>query len=138
MQQLEGFQYASALDLNMGYYTITISPTIKDTPIIVTEFGESRYNHLPMGMCASGENLQAKVYDLLSDIKGLKTYFDDILVLSKDISENHIGKLRIIFGRLRTAGLKVNAPKCSFGFKEITYLSYEITREGIKPDPRKV
>ena len=44
----------------------------------------------------------------------------------------------IIFGRLRAAGLKVNVPKCSFGLKEITYLGYDTTREGIKPDARKV
>ena len=35
-------------------------------------------------------------------------------------------------------GLKVNAPKFSFGLKDITYLGYVITREGIKPDPNKV
>ena len=34
--------------------------------------------------------------------------------------------------------LKINFPKCSFGLKEITYLGYVITREGIKPDPKKV
>ena len=37
-----------------------------------------------------------------------------------------------------TAGLKVNYPKCSFGLKESPYLGYVITREGIKPDPKKV
>jgi hypothetical protein len=26
LQQLEGFQYAAALDLNMGYYTIRLTP----------------------------------------------------------------------------------------------------------------
>ena len=52
--------------------------------------------------------------------------------------EKHIYQLRIIFGRLRAAGLKCNAPKCSFGLKDIPYLVYVITREGIKPDPEKV
>ena len=37
-----------------------------------------------------------------------------------------------------TSGLKANAHKCSFGLKEIPYLGYVITREGIKPDPKKV
>ena len=44
----------------------------------------------------------------------------------------------IISGRLRAAGLKVNVPKFSFGLKNIPYLGYIITREGIKPDPKKV
>ena len=44
----------------------------------------------------------------------------------------------MIFSRLHAAGLKVNAPKCSFGSKDIPYLGYVITREGIKPGPKKV
>ena len=91
-----------------------------------------------MGMCASGGIFQAKVDKLLRYIEGVKTYIDDIIVLGKDSFENHIDHLRIIFGRLHAAGLKVNAPKCSFCLKEIPYLGYLITRDGIKPYPKKV
>ena len=105
---------------------------------IVTEFGKFRYNCLSRGMCASGDIVQAKVEKLRGDIEGVKRYIDDILVLSKDIFDNHINQLIIIFGRLRAAGLKGNAPKWSCGLKEITYLGYVITREYIKPDPKKV
>ena len=80
----------------------------------------------------------AKVDELLGDIKGVKMYNDDILILGKDIFEKHIDQLRIIFGRLRAAGLSVSAPKCSFGLNEIPYLGYVITREGIKQVPKKV
>ena len=39
IHQLEGFQYATVLDLRMGEYTITISPSSQDiTTIIVSEF----------------------------------------------------------------------------------------------------
>ena len=84
MQQLELFQYATALYLNTGYYTIRLSPDSYDMMMIVTEFGKFRYNRLPMGMCASGDIPQSKVDELLGDIKGIKTYINDILVLSKD------------------------------------------------------
>ena len=90
MQQLEGLQYATALDLNTGYYTISLTPTSKYMMIIVTEFEKFKYNCLPMGMCASGDIFQATVDELLGDIKGVKMYIDDILVLGKDISEKHI------------------------------------------------
>ena len=53
MQQLERYHYATVLDLNMGYYNISISPTSQDMTMIVTEFGKFRYKCLPMGMCAS-------------------------------------------------------------------------------------
>ena len=90
MQQLEGFQYLNALDLNMGYYTIRLSPPNQDMKAVVTEFGKLRYNRLPMDMCASGDIFQAKVDKLLGDIEGIKTYIGDVLVFSKDCFINHI------------------------------------------------
>ena len=72
-----------------------------------------------MGMCTLGDIFQSKVDKLLGDIKGVKMYIDDILVLSKDCFRNHIEQLEMIFGRLRAAVLKINAPKCSFGLKDI-------------------
>ena len=52
MHQLEGLQYATALDLNMGYYTIRVFPASQGIKMIVTELGKFRFNCLPMGMCA--------------------------------------------------------------------------------------
>ena len=81
MQKLEIFQYAAALDINMGCYTIRLSLAMQDMTTIVTGFGKFRYNCLLMIMCALGGIFQAKVDELLSDIKVVKTYIDDILVL---------------------------------------------------------
>ena len=89
-------------------------------------------------MCASVYIFQAKVDNLLSDIEGVKTYIDDILVLNQVCFINNVEQLRMIFVRLRAAGLKFNSPKCSFWLKEIPYLGYVITREGIKPNLKKV
>ena len=56
MQQLEGFQYATSLDLKMGYYTIRIFPSSQNMTMIVTEFRKFGYNRLPEGMRASGNS----------------------------------------------------------------------------------
>ena len=95
----------------MEYYTIRISPASQDMTTIVTKFGKFRYSRLPMGMCASMDIFQAKVNKLLGDIEGVKTYIDDILILSKYSFEKYIEQRRIILGRLRAAGIKVNVPK---------------------------
>ena len=80
----------AALYLNMGYYNIRLSPASQDMTAIVTEFGRLGYTFLPIGMCASGGIFQAKVDEILGDIKGVKTCINDILVLSKDRFEKHI------------------------------------------------
>jgi hypothetical protein len=81
---------------------------------------------------------EAKVNELLGDIEGLYAYIDDTLLTTKGSFEEHLQQLRTCFQRFRNAGLKVNAKKCSFGLKEIPYLGYIITREGVMPDPKKI
>ena len=83
LQQLEGFNYATSLDLNMGYYHIQLSPTAADICTIITEYGTFRYKRLPMGVACSPDIFQAKIYELLGDIDGTKAYIDDILVVKR-------------------------------------------------------
>ena len=111
IQQLQVFQYATELDLNMGYYTIRIFPASQDMTTTVSESGGCKYNRLLMSMCALVYILQAKVDELLGDIEGVKIYIDDILVLRNEIFSRHIQQPRFIFAILRAAGLKVNALK---------------------------
>ena len=80
IQQLEILQYATALDINMVYYNTRLLPKSQDMMTIVTEFDRFIYNCIPMGMCALGDIFQSKVDKLLSDIKLVKTYIDDLLV----------------------------------------------------------
>ena len=83
MQQLEVLQYITYLDLNIVYYTIYISTKSHYLKNIITEFVKFRYNKVPMRLCASGDIFQAKVEELLSDIKGAKTYMNVIMLLVK-------------------------------------------------------
>ena len=81
LQNLEGFQYATSLDLNMGYYHIRLSDKSSDMCTIITEFGKFCYLRLPMGVSCSPDIFQAKIYELLGDIEGTQAYIDDILVI---------------------------------------------------------
>ena len=109
LQQLEGFTFATALDLNMSYYTSPLAECSKDITTIVTEFGKFRYTCLPMGMVISGDVFQSKVYDLIGDIEGVRTYIDDLLCIGKGTFDEHLNQLEEIFRRFKKAGLKVNA-----------------------------
>ena len=83
----------------------------QDMKMILTEFGKFRYNRLSMRMYNLGDIFQSKVDKILSDIKGVKSYSDDILVFRKKIFYKHIEQLRIVVRRLLDEGLKYNSPK---------------------------
>ena len=89
-----------------------------------------------MGMVISADVFQSKVYDLIGDIEGVRTYIDDILCIGNGSFEEHLSQLREILRRFQKAGLKVNAPKCSFGLQEIPYLGYIISKKGLRPRNR--
>ena len=138
LQQLEGFQYATSLDMNMGYYHLKLTPEASEMCTIVTEFGKYRYKRLPMGVSCSPDIFQSKIYDLLGDIEGTKAYIDDILVVNKGSFKDHLKQLEEIFRRCQKTNIKLNADKCRFGLNEIDYLGYIITPKGIKPNPKKI
>ncbi len=55
LQELEGFTYATALDLNMGYYTISLDPTASEMCTIFFPWGKYSYKRLPMGFGGSAD-----------------------------------------------------------------------------------
>ena len=138
MLKLEGFQYGTSLDLNMGYYHIELNPDSKKLCTIVLPWGKYEYQRLPMGLCNSPDIFQEKMGELMADLEFVRAYIDDLIILTKDTWEHHLEQLKIVFTRLRDAGLKVHAKKSFFGRTELEYLGYYITRDGVKPLPKKV
>ena len=138
MQKLQGFQYATALDLNMGYYHIRLDPDSQKLCTIIFPWGKYQYLRLPLGVSVSADIFQERMSGLMQGLEFARTYIDDLLCLSNSTFEDHLDKLEQILKRLKEAGLKVNAAKCTWATAQIEYLGYWITRKGIKPLEAKV
>lgn len=138
LNKLEGFQFATSLDLNMGYWHITLSPEASNLCTIVTPWGKYKYKRLPMGIACAPDIFQEKIHQLMGDLQYIRAYLDDILCITNRTFEDHLEKLENTFRRLQLAGLKVNLPKCQFALPEIEYLGYVISRQGIKPCTKKI
>jgi hypothetical protein len=72
----------------------------------------------------------------MSALDFICAYMDYLLCITKSSLDDHLMKLRQALIRLRCAGLKVNAKKCSFCATKTEYLGYVLTRECIKPLPK--
>ena len=138
LQELEGFTYATALDLNMGYYTISLDPEAAKICTIIFPWGKYSYKRLPMGIAGSPDIFQEKMSDLMATLEFVRTYLDDLLIITKGSLEDHLEKLSVVLTRLQEAGLRINADKSNFCTLETEYLGYILTRDGIKPQPNKV
>jgi hypothetical protein len=137
LQELEGFTYANALDLNMGYYTIRLDPLASEMCTIIFPLGKYSYLRFLMGFAGSADIFQAEVGNLMASLKYVRAYIDDLLVITKGSLGDRLAKLEAVFIRLRGAGLKINATKLFFCTAETEYLGYILTRGGVKPQPRR-
>ena len=136
--KMEGFTYATALDLNMGYYHIRLDAASKTLCTLVFPWGKYEMQCLPMGLCNSPDIFQEKMSELMDGLDYVRAYIDDLLVISKGTYEDHLADVDKVLQRLKDAGLKVNANKSAFAQAELDYLGYWITRDGIQPQPKKV
>ena len=64
-------------------------------------------------------------------------YIDDYIILGKDL-ESHYKSLDLVLDRLREAGLKLKASKCSLFRDKLLFLGYEVSTEGMSSDPSKL
>ncbi len=84
LQELEGFTYATALYLNMGYYTIRLDPTASEMCTIIFLWGKYSYKRLPMGFGGSAAIIfQAQIMDLMASYKFAQAYMDDLLIITR-------------------------------------------------------
>jgi hypothetical protein len=83
LQKLEGFTFATALDLNMGYYTIRLDPDASKICTIIFPWGKYSYKRLPMGIAGSPDIFQGKMSELMESLEYVRACLDDLLCISK-------------------------------------------------------
>ena len=64
-------------------------------------------------------------------------FIDDILIYSRDEQE-HEQHLKIVLQTLRDKKLYAKLIKCDFWLKEVSFLGYIVSAEGIRFDPAKI
>jgi hypothetical protein len=69
LHKLKGFQYATSLDLNMGYCHIKLTPKSSSYCTVVLPWGKYEYLRLPMGLCNSPDIFQETMSELMQGLE---------------------------------------------------------------------
>jgi hypothetical protein len=91
-----------------------------------------------MGVKTSPSIFQRIMYELIADIPNIQVYLDDIIITSNRTFEEHAAIMEKVQHILQKANFTANLCNCYFGESQIDYVGYEITRDGIQPQPKKV
>ena len=130
----------SIIDMKNGFWQVKLDEeTAHKTAFSVQGQGQYQFCRLPFGMLNSSFVFQNLMQTVLQNLlfKYTLVYIDDCLVYSKNMQE-HREHLNEVFRRFRQANLRLNGKKCQFGVKQVPYLGYILTGEGIKMDESKV
>ena len=138
LYELEGFRYATAINLSMGYYHIPLDEQSQQLCTTILPWGKYRYKKLPMGISSAPDIFQSIMDDILGDLDYVRVYIDDILVISNGNFDDHMEKLDTVLSRIEQAGFRANVRKCFFAEDELDYLGYTLTQKGVKPQTKKV
>jgi hypothetical protein len=103
LQEIEGFSYATALDLNMGYYTIRLDSYASKIFTIIFPWGKYSYKRLPMGIAGSPDIFQGKMLELMETLEYVRAYLDDLFCISKSSLKKHMEKLEEVLRQLCNA-----------------------------------
>jgi hypothetical protein len=139
LDQLGQSQLFTVLDLSNGFYQIKMEKDSRELTAFSTNQGHWHFKRMIQGMKTSPGTFQRVMNSALAGLIGIKclVYLDDIIVYGKNLYD-HNEKLTEVFERLRLANLKLQPDKCNFLQRECVYLGHVISKDGIKPDERKV
>ena len=80
LQKLEGFTWATALDLNMEYYHIVLDTESSYLCTMIVPWGKYQYCCLPMGLNGSPDTFQAIINDIMGNLPNVHAYLDGIII----------------------------------------------------------
>ena len=93
---------------------------------------------MPIGISATPDIFQEKMYSLMEELEYVQCYLDDLLILSNKSFKDYIDKVDNMISRLNQVGLKIRAKKYNFAMIKLEYLGFVIFCERIKPMAKKV
>jgi len=108
--KLKHSRYFSKFDLSKGYWQVAMRDDNKDLTTFITHRGMFRFTVMPFGLINSPATFSRMMRKLLSQLRDLDNYLDDVLAHTVDWNQ-HIVDLREFFKRVRRANLTLRPSK---------------------------
>jgi hypothetical protein len=139
LEKLEGSKFFSSMDAEKGYHQVPMDEASKPITAFTTPKGLFQYKRMPFGLTNAGATFQRMMNTVLGKLTWdqCMVFIDDIVVYSRSWDE-HISSLRLVFEKLREAGITLKLAKCNFGADHVKFLGHVVSREGVGPDPEKI
>ena len=132
LEKLQGSKVFSTLDAAGAYHVVPVSEKARPLLAFITPFGLYTWKRMPFGASNSAPCFSRFMDMLVNKLRSpwVLGYLDDLLAHTITM-EQHLEELRKIFLMHREAGIKLKAKKTDLFEKEVHYLGYKVTQEGV-------
>lgn len=139
LSSCSGIKVMSSIDLRNSFWQVQLHCTSRDYTGFIYKGRMYRFTVMPFGLKTSSASLARALDQVLSENvkKFTLIYVDDCLVVSKDV-EQHLLHLKLLFEDFRRANITINFRKSQLFRKEMSYLGFKITTDGITTEDDKI
>ena len=140
LDSLVGAAYYSTFDLTSGFWQVPMDEESKQyTAFTLGSMGLYECERMPFGLCNAPATFQRLMQNCLGELNltYCLIYLDDMIVYSKT-PEEHLLRMRVVFDRIREAGLKLKPSKCNIFKREINYLAHHVSERGVLPSKKNL
>ena len=128
----------TTVDLTGGFWQMLLQPKSRPyTAFTVPGKGQFQWVMSPMGLLGCPSLFQRLMETVVHGLQNVNVYIDDLLVHSST-HEEHLELLDQLLKWLVQHNVKINLSKCHFGSKNMAYLGFCLTEEGVKPRSDKL
>jgi hypothetical protein len=122
----------STCDLTSGFWQQSLHDKSRQYTAFSVPGKGARYQWrvTPMGLQGSPAFFARLMDFVMTGVKGIIMYIDDILVHSGDHAQ-HLKSLKKVLWRLRKYGLKLKVDKTIIGARTVQYLGYTLSGQGV-------
>ncbi|KAI8506223.1 hypothetical protein Bbelb_156500 [Branchiostoma belcheri] len=135
--RLAGSKYFSVVDARSGYWQVKLDEESSKLTTFNTVYGRYCFTRLPFGIHSAQEVFQKQMDKIFQELEGVEVIVDDILVHGRT-EEEHNSRFRAMLQRARDKCVKLNPEKVVVAAPEVGYFGHILTKDGLKPDPKKV
>ena len=139
INKVNGARWYTLLDLNQAYLQVPLHESCRRFTAFIHRGKQYRFARTPFGLASSGAALARALDKVLGEDMGdyVSLYADDICIFSRDLDQ-HIKDVGSVLQRLRDAGFTIKPEKIQLARRQVEFLGYVISEDGIRANPTKV
>ena len=137
--RLHGAKGFSIVDVKSGFWNMKFDEKSRELTTFITPEGHYMFKRIPMGVKNAQDEFQRAMFETFEDIKNVLSISDDTVIVGfEEDGSDHDKALKELLERARSKNCKFNPDKLVVRAQEILFFGHIITKDGVKPDPKKI